>query len=458
MRTFTDKEIEAAGNAFQFLMYDRNKKKCQSKTAEKYIRSMLEDGLRLDEIFNPINYARYLVYLKTNTANEKESAEDFIDKMKQLYIDVNKLEDDWEIPTEAQMLMVRYLQKFYGTFKDAGVVTSGNNFITIRNAVVRYGLQTVMSEELISKFLDGNNPNGLAYYAKWLLESPDEELIARASEPTEEQTAKENLRNYTEEYPETAESEEETANDGAAEQETSGDAEEIEGTRIVDEKEISRTLEGEPEAVAKVTTMGVSETPEADDGEGPAEEAEEAKDDGQTPPADETFFDAASLAETEEETHEAIFIGRDPQTYKKECILSIMVKYTPDQLKEISRFADIEGEHSLENIAEALAEGRYSVKDESDAAMNIHDTMNMDLSINWEDSMRQQGIEPDQNLRMNSDPLVERWDMRDAATRKLQKLKKLVLSSGNNAMDDEDIREIFRDLESKYEADKEKDN
>lgn len=452
MRIFTDKEHDAVTNAYMVFMREMTGKKYQSKTAKKYVCSLLEDGLTFDEIFNPLNYIRYIAYLKQNAVNEKDTIEDFIDKMKQLYIDVRKLNDDDWIHSDHKDLVINCLQKFYATYKEAGVVFSRYTSLSVCNAITKYGMQTMMNEELINKYLDTGNAPGLAHFSKWLLESQDGESIAKASEPTEEQVAREKLRTYVEEEDERTPHKE---SNGETEGEIPVDSDEC---RIVDEQEIRRTVEGEPEAEARVTTMGVSEEPEYDAGAEQPARTEGGNEDEQNPEIPETFFDVAGLTDTEDENNEAIFIGKDPQTYKKECIISIMANYTPGQLEEISRYAEVDGENTLENIAEALAEGRYSVRDESDAAMNVHNTMNMDLSLNWENIMREQGIEPDEKLRVNSDPLVERWDMRDDATRKLQKLRKIILAGGNDAIDDEDIQQIFRDLESKYEADKKEIN
>lgn len=154
----------------------------------------------------------------------------------------------------------------------------------------------------------------------------------------------------------------------------------------------------------------------------------------------------------EEPMVETQFINQNPQEYKKHCLTQVLLSYPLDEINTIASIIinDTNEPLTLENIINALTNGKYNKEKEDSKSNKCHQNINQDLTENWSNCLQMQGIEIENDMLSHCDPMIDSWDMRDDKTRKIQKLARLIYNYGE---EDIDLLNALKDLENKYSED-----
>lgn len=150
---------------------------------------------------------------------------------------------------------------------------------------------------------------------------------------------------------------------------------------------------------------------------------------------------------------QASIMPRDPRSYKREVLWNIILRISPKELARFSEVVGTEGEPvmSLEDMVNKMTDGKVMAEMEDGLQRETHSFINGELSGPFISSILSQGFDMNSELASRYDFLMDNWDLRDPKTRKLHKLKDLILTHGS---DDMDLIEAIPELEELFSSER----
>ncbi len=439
MRTLTNKENEALSIAFQTFMRELDGKRRNLTTVMPIVEKAFDAGLTIDEIFNPYNYVRAKEFL-----NELSPA-DYINILIDMSIPVRDIKDepDWCDNLDNMTLIAKCFHDFYMAISPKGGTWNTDNArMNLEKAIRRNSLQTIMSEDLIIQVAlkeqetlrkktgdtetDPDKEQAVLnltcfnYILSLLKNAEDFNIQCQLTE------GQINRKNYLANLAEEAAAE--AAESSLPEQE-------------IAEEEIEETVERN----------------EAEKGNPVITETASDKDDGDIYP------ESPSISLTSEESlakqngqpeHEEymapntdVFISyNSPHEYKKNCIRLIIQDLS---LEELDKFRmHLPDTRTLGDFIDKLTDCELETDNEDPQLRNLHQILNGELQANFISCVRLQGFDMNEEMAAQHDIINENWDFRDEKTRKLYKLRSLILKYGEN---DTDLLNIITELEDLYQ-------
>lgn len=383
MRKFTEKDKAALARAFRLFMQYCTGVKEPVKTFVPLIEEALEYGLTVDSLFNRENYSRAGAITPNPTARQ------YLDILLEGSIEVRDLKDEpyWmDMPeTDFDNLSECYHEFYVDICKRGGRWSSINARQNFMRALDRTSLQALCSSELMEEVADVKD---------W-----DEDKGITIYQFIEK--IANDLKTY---HPDTS----------------------------LTEEQLQRRKD-----------MGYDRSLEA-------VSAPEGEDSDLNPEnIDPQSLDDPYAGFFEDMAQDTNIVARDPRHYKRDLIWGIIARLSP---KEIAQFAEVVGEEgepvqNLEDMVNKMTDGKVMVEMEDGLQRDTHAFINGELSGAFISCVTNQGFEMNNDLAAKYDFLVDNWDLRDPKTRKLYKLKDLILT---HASDDFDLIGAIPDLEDLY--------
>lgn len=393
MRQFSNKEKEAFARAFQTFVRSISGQRFNISTYSALIERALAQGLTMDEILNQENFNRVAQII------QKPSAEEYIDSMINRNVAVHYLTEDvgWDEVSRLKVVSEAFHDFYVEILPKGGTFNTPNALDNIRKAILRHGLQTIMSETLIEKHKESNLEESKQTIFQYVVN------ILRNAEDLGVTSFKDNLSS---EQMSLAQSNEETG----PENEPETKEEIVPGEHFNDHDDSSEL---------NVETIEEQEQENAF--------AEEEDEDGVT---------------------SSFNINIDPKEYKAQTIHDIILGYN---LTEIQALAEcVSDGKTLNGIIDSLAKGHYDKSKETLETRKIHQFMNADLISAFVKCVRIEGIEMDDKLASNYDVLLDDWDLRNSKTRKKDKIKNLIYQAMRDDNEDPDLLNALEDIEKLY--------
>ena len=403
MRIFTDNDKLALAAALKTFIGYMNGSRVRTATCLVHVNKALGLGVTVDEMLNVGNYLRLAKTV------ENPDLETYMEALAERTVIILPLKEDenWDAPDG----FITYAECFHDFYlKLTGVGGTYTTTIAKQNiwkAISRNTLQGILSEALINEVKEktgkGDDLNCYQYIEALL---KDAESFSIDNSLSDEQASLLNTmaNNDTE---------------GAAEMEEEPSVEE-------------RPQDGDP----NVQTEGID--PEIDESIhafGDEIEPEEMID---------NLMDENTLGQ---ET--AYIAAYNPRQYKRRNIAEAILTLSMAEIDELCRFVeDFDKENAtLENLIDSLTDGKIDTASESVTARQTHGYLNSQLYQPYKECLCMQGMAINEEFTATKDLLKDSWDMRDARTRKLQKITELVYQ---NAPDDVDLQSVIEDLEKAY--------
>lgn len=392
MRKFTENDLKGLARAFQTFMGAMNGQQVTVKTHLPVVERALAEGVTVDELLNPANYHRAEEIVQNATLD------DYADILVHNRIPVRELKDepDWD-DTNAFPLLAEIFHDYYMEICPKGgtwstVVAKMN----LRHAISRHSLQGVMSETLIRSVMErtGLNGNLTCYqYIQEILINRDDYHVDNSL--SEEQNRRRDIE--------------------ACSRQDAGGAEDSHGER----DPVELVTESSPD------------------------------------PDDPTIYGETDGDGTEDTGggQGAFVTMPSPREYKRAHVLEAVRGLEIREFRELSRMYD--EAISVDEFITNLADGKFDARMESTEARNAHQYINGTLYPHFIECAAWQGVEISEETAANMDTLKVSWDLRDARTRKLQKIKELIYNSAVENSDDMDLLSVIDDLERLYSKDEE---
>lgn len=137
----------------------------------------------------------------------------------------------------------------------------------------------------------------------------------------------------------------------------------------------------------------------------------------------------------------------DPTNVKRESVAAALAGYNLQEITELARAIPGDDNPTLSEIIESLTNGSLDPSLESPVAQDTHMNINGDLVQPFVTCARTQGYDMNDDDAARYDLLCDSWDLRSADTRKLLKLKRLILQYGAS---DPDLLDARADIERLY--------
>lgn len=402
MRIYTEKDKLALAAALRSFWGFMAGDSVRTSKCLAYAEKALAAGITADELLNRDNYYRVA------EVSALPDIDTYVDALinRSAIIRSLKDEDGWADPA-GFILYAAIFHDFYQKINaTGGTFTTSNAKVNLQKAISRNSLQAILSEKLIHEVEEktGKGESLTCYaYIEALLR--DAELYDIDNGLTEEQEA------------------------------------------------FRALLEHQADAAGDETAEEKDPVPEKEEGELMPE--------GRDTDNDESIFSMMSMEEEDDftpdgrpsETNAAFIAAYNPKQYKRNCVAEAVLTLTVGEIMEFSKtIPSAHGEQvcdlTLEDFISALAEGRFDKGAESIEGANIHQRLITELYTHYMECIAMQGVEIGEEAASRMDILYDSWDMRDANTRKVQKIKELIYQ---NAMDDTDLLDVIGDLEKYYQ-------
>lgn len=405
MRTFTEKDKKGTLAALRVLARTASGERLNSKTGMALVEKALSSGLTLDVLLNKENYGRATAVV------ENPRMEDYIEALNERTIEARgiKEENAWRREEGGFMLVAEEFHDFFMEVTGrGGTWTTANALRNLAIVIDRYSLQAIMSSELIGRIESelGERMTSFNYIEK-LANDLDTGVDTSLSEEQEGRVKED------EEYFNTL-------------MEETG-----ERTDNQNEEDNAPVRNDDSEKAGSATT-------------GDAEQDEYWDDDDQ----DLIDADGYGLQETGSGGFQTMIGIKDtPAETKRKCLYATLVSYTRADLEPLIDLVDEDRQLTLAEIVDELVAGRFDPSKEGTTAKKTHESINIELIPGFVDCVTFQKIAMDDKTAMEYDLLKDNWDLRDPETRKLQKLKNLVILHGD---EDSDLLEAIKDMENLY--------
>lgn len=406
MRKFTDNDLQAAAAAFQVFIRRVGGASLRPGPAAEAVRAAAEAGVTLDELFNKANFVRSAALGFTEPS-------EYVGAMARRDIQTLGVaeEPDWNDETGISLLAELFHTFFTKICPKGGTWRTASARNNLEWAVQRFTLQAVLSEALIEEvkapFAEGGKPFTCFNYLHCLLHDAGSYHIEK--EPTEQ------TRNLLKELSEAA----------------------------------ATVVENPSGEKASPRSAAFAAVPDGEVNDTDIYGGEAGEDGGSPGPADPDIDPYAM--EEEDFLTEGTLIAQDPTDYKRECVKDAILGISIREAQALAATLDAGEPASILVLVEELAAGRFDPEKEDLQARDAHQSINNDLGLAFVECVRLQGVELDDESVQKYDPLKDNWDLRDAPTRKFQKMQKLVFHAGNGDVDP-DLLDALRDLEKMYAA------
>ena len=386
MRIITEKDKRGLLIAFRVFMRTMTGERISQQAGDVILGKALDEGLSFDVLLNPGNWARAL------EVNPEPTAKDYIDILTEGKIDIRPLKEEelWHIPEKGFTIIAEAAHDFFMEVTGRGGKWNIPSALTnLAKCIQLHSLEAILSEELMNRVC--SKSEDITYFGYILAILKDFNSLSIETGPTEaEQRRLAAKAGRKEESPE--------------------------------EKKDNANKEEEPE-------------------EHQEPEVEEYLD-----PADDPYPEMGQ--EFQQGTFETSFIAQaNPRDMKRDCLKVVLENYTPYELMGLVQTVEGGETKTVSEIIDCLTDGNFDVTKESADARSIHQNISADLTPSFIDCVRLQGVEMDEAIASQYDILHDRWDLRTAETRKLHKLKRLILTYG---IDDPDLNSAIGDIEELY--------
>lgn len=406
MRKFTENERAAIGCAFRRFVNIMSGQRMIAKTGATLAGTALDGGITADQLLNRSNWLRAAETME----GTQLTPEMYIDLMLKRAIPVTSITDEemWDTEMGGMEIVAEVFHDFYMEIEPKGGTWSTPRAkVNLAAAIRENTLQALMSESLIAEItrLDGRPGELTCYqYIEQILRRRDTIEINR--DLTEEQAA--------------------FARIGQEE-----DASETDGDGYVAEN-------GDP--YFENEDGYVEET----EGKAAFEQEEEID-----PDEDVELLDIHNIAPAFQPTFSAYSAKKNPSEYKKRSIMQALQSFRPSDIIDLVCTIPDCNSMSLQQIVEALTEGKAQWDREDAKAKDVHQQLNAILVPDFINCVSEEGVEMDEEKASRYDILRTDWDLRDTNTRRFHKLVDAVYASEQEP--DDDVVDALADLEKYYE-------
>lgn len=371
------------------------------KRAAAAVDDALAAGVTADELLNAANWARA-------RDGGAASADEYVAALSRGGIAARPLrdEDDWDTPATKTAALGEIFHDYYTEIRPkGGAYTSATARINLRAAVARYGLQAIMSETLmdtVADILEKGDTMTCYQYIEHLAGTEDGDRVDTSL--SEEQAHRRESEIVSLEQMDAAATDDDAMPAAAA-----------------------------PEETAQQTADAEEEAPE-----GPAMHTE-----GRQESDDWSFYD-----DDQEPVQGGYMTMPSPTEYKRAQIADALKVLQLDEFMALARCFD--SGKSVDEMITDLADGKLRRDREDAEAREAHQILNGLLYSPFMECVTWQGVELSEAGAARLDLLLEGWDLRDARTRRLQKLKSLIYSSAMENAEDTELMAAVDDLEKYY--------
>jgi len=386
MRIFTQKDLFGYARAFQTFMGACNGQQVRIKPHGEQVERALKAGITIDELLNFDNYRR-VEEVKPNA-----SLVDYVDLLIDRRIEVLSLteDSDWDNPGTFPFYAEMFHNYYVETCGIGGTFSTPTAKENLRKAILRNSLQAIMNHKTIEQVMEATGQGkklSCFRYIKEILDNRESyDIDNTLSEAQEARHA------FTE--------------------------------ILIPGRPQGEPVEHNP-GTAEVITEGAPQ---------PSDSSIHASD---------GFYD-----EIPPEGDEAFVAMPAPREVKRASIIEA-INALP--LSALTKFmALFDEDMSFDEFVNLLTDGEVDKSREMTDERNVHQLINGSLYLPFLNCARWQGIEISEETASKMDLLTTNWDLRDAKTRKLQKIKELIYNHTVNNSDDGDLMGVIADLEKYY--------
>ena len=387
-RIFNQKDIQGLGRVLSYMASLASGASPSDERCEELCRAALAAGLTVDEMFNPINFV---------SVNFSQNMEEFLDRLICNNIKIVALKDNENWADGPNMVIITDIVKafFKGEIPGPYAVISVNELL--KEAISKNDLQTLLSYETYERLTKDTQVVNIEGYLKLFIAADLPNLYSK------EQIERRELEAYS--VLEMCENAEE-CND-----ECNGES-----------KEACQDIEAEDGEAHNISTESIEE---------------------------------GNICPTEKddlEFSEHIEVGTvvnlfNPRDMKRNHIVNAIYGLQVDEL--ITLLSAFDSNKCYEEVLDDLTDGKIEGLKEQVATRNVHQIINSMLYPYYISCTRMQGVEVSEELASKTDFLAVSWDLRDKKTRRLQKMRELIMEAMQEREDD-DLLGALNDLESIY--------
>lgn len=412
MRTFTEKDRRGLAVAFRIFVRAMSGERTGTAAAEKLVVKATSEGVGIDELLNKENWARA-------AALEPElTAERYAEMLIREEVETRPLtaEPMWHEPSYGFTVIAEAVHDYYKEVTGRGGKWNIPSALSnLAHAIRKWGLQTILSEDLIAEVnATGANKDYTSYgYILALVKDFDTFHPETLTEPQEERMERKAARAEEEER--------------ACVTETDPDP----------EPEPGEGDTGDPEDEPYPE-------PGDDDGEGASEGTE-------TGIPDPAPFQEDEPAQTFESSFD---IRNNARELKRNSIRNFIFGYTTEEISALAGTIAGGTNLNLDEIVDALTDGQFDEEAENTAAASMHKNLNADLTSSFIACVLSLDVDMDDEKASQYDILKCNWDLRTPSVRKFYKVKNLI-EEKTREYPDPDLKEAVRDLERLYASEEE---
>lgn len=368
MRKFTDQDKRGLLVAVRVFLHALSGERLSQQAGIPLIEKLLEAGVSVDAFLNKENWGRAL------EKNPDLTFKDYVNMLTEGSIVIREIKDEkmWHETAYGFAVIAEAAHDFFMEITGRGGKWNIPSALTnLAKAIRNYSLQAVLSEELITRVIEGDEE--MTYFGYILTVAEDFNKLGIADEPSEAQLARRKKENPG---------------------------------------------NGPEENAGKKTQQAVNQP-----------EPEEPNDD--EAPEDSPYPEM--MEETGFET--VVVTQANPDETKKATLRTVLGNYSPNEILGLVKTIDGGMDLPIDEILNRLAKGQFSVEMEDAKTEEIHRSINADLLPSFVDCINIQGREMNEELAAEYDILHDSWDMRTPEVRKLHKLLKLIYTEGKDDPD-----------------------